>query len=90
MKEQRKSERVDCVHSCHLKYNNRMYTCLLENLSSSGAKIKLSSHQRKVIPDGSVCSLVIGNNTLFISGEFTGNVVYASNAQVAIQFQFTE
>jgi hypothetical protein len=90
MKERRKSERVDCVHNCHLKYNGRMYKCLLENLSNSGALIKLTSRQRKAIPDGSACSLVIGNSTLFIPGEFTGTVAYASSARVGIQFQFTE
>jgi hypothetical protein len=90
MKEQRKSERVDCVHNCHLKYNGRMYKCLLENLSNSGAMIKLTSRQRKAIPDGSSCSLVIGNSTLFIPGEFTGTIVYAAPARIGIKFQFSE
>jgi hypothetical protein len=90
MKERRKSERVDCVHNCHLKYNDRMYKCVLENLSNSGALIKLTSSQRKAIPDGSTCSLVIGNSTLFIPGEFTGTVVYDTGARVGIQFHFTE
>jgi PilZ domain len=90
MKERRTSERVDCVHNCHLKYNDRIYKCTLENLSNSGALIKLTSQQQKAIPDGSVCSLVIGNSTLFIPGEFTGTVVYASTARVGIRFQFME
>jgi hypothetical protein len=29
MKERRTSERVDCVHNCHVKYNGRMYKCIL-------------------------------------------------------------
>jgi hypothetical protein len=90
MKERRTNERVDCVHNCHLKYNGRMYKCILGNLSNSGALIKLTSRQKKAIPDGSSCSLVIGNSTLFIPGEFTGTVVYSSTAQVGIRFQFTE
>jgi hypothetical protein len=90
MMERRKSERVDCVHNCHLKYNERLYKCILVNLSNSGAQIKLTSRQRKAIPDGSHCSLVIGNSTLFIPGEFTGTVAYASTGRVGIRFLFEE
>ena len=90
MTDKRKSERVDCLNNCHLMYNGKKYMGILENISNSGASIKYARKHRTVIPDGTRCSLVIGNDTLMIPGEFTGKVIYNTLHKMGLQFQFSE
>jgi hypothetical protein len=86
----RKSERVECLNNCQLTYNGKKYKGILENLSNTGALIKFVRKQQSAIPEGSPCSLVIGNDSFMIPGEFTGKAVHSTQKNIGLQFQFTE
>ncbi len=88
MTDKRKSERVDCLNNCLLVYNGKKYKGTLENISNTGALIKFVRKQRSAIPEGSPCSLMIGNDSFLIPGEFIGRVVYNNLYKIGLQFQF--
>ena len=88
MTDKRRNERVECVSNCQLIYNGKKYKGLLENISNTGALIKFVRKQRSAIPDGSTCSLMIGNDSFLIPGEFTGKVIYNNLYKIGLQFQF--
>ena len=88
MPDKRKNERVECFNNCQLTYNGKTYKGILENLSNSGALIKFVRKQRSAIPDGSLCTLMIGNDSFLIPGEFTGRVIYNNLYKIGLQFQF--
>lgn len=88
MTEKRKSERVDCLNNCQLVFNGKKYKGILENISNTGALIRFVRKQRSAIPEGSPCSLMIGNDSFLIPGEFTGTVVYNNLYKLGLQFQF--
>ncbi len=90
MTEKRKDERVDCLNNCQLICNGKKYKGILENISNTGASIKFVRKQRSVIADGTPCSLMIGNDTFLIPGEFTGKVIYNNLHKIGLQFQFSE
>lgn len=90
MLEKRNSERVDCLNNCHLIYNSKKYKGILENISNTGASIKFIRKRRNTIPDGTPCSLVIGNDSFMIPGEFTGTVIYSNQYRIGLKFQFLE
>lgn len=88
MADKRKSERVDCLTNCLLGYNGKKYKGILENISNSGALIRFIRKQRSAIPEGSSCTLMIGNDSFLIPGEFTGRVIYNNLYKIGLQFQF--
>lgn len=88
MADKRKSERVDCLNNCLLVFNGKKYKGILENISNTGALIKFVRKQRSAIPDGSLCTLMIGNDSFLIPGEFTGRVIYNNLCKIGLQFQF--
>lgn len=88
MTEKRKSERVECLNNCLLVYNGKTYKGILENISNTGALIKFVRKQRSSIPEGRQCSLMIGNDSFLIPGEFTGTVIFNNLYKVGLQFQF--
>jgi hypothetical protein len=88
MTNNRINERVDCLNNCHVMHNKKKYKGILENISNTGALIKFHRKQRSAIPDGSSCSLMIGNDSFLIPGEFTGKVIYNNLFKIGLQFQF--
>jgi PilZ domain-containing protein len=88
MAEKRASQRVACSNSCQLRFKGKNYRGVIENLSNSGALLKLVARKQLDIPQGSQCSLIIGDDPLFVPGEFSGNVVHHRSSRVGIKFQF--
>jgi PilZ domain len=90
MANKRKSERIDCYNNCQLMYNGKKYMGILENISTTGALIKYARKHQRVIPDGTRCSLIIGNDSILIPGEFTSKVIHNNQHKMGLQFQFSE
>ncbi len=88
MSDKRKSERVDCLNNCFLVCGEKKYKGILDNISNTGASIVLLSKPSIDITNGAPCSLMIGNDSLLIPGEFTGKIVYSNGDKIGLQFQF--
>ena len=88
MSEQRSSQRVSCSNKCHLNYNGKKYRGIIENLSHSGALLKITARNRPDLSQGGNCSLIISDDPQFIPGEFNANIVYNRSTRVGMQFQF--
>ncbi len=88
MSEKRSNQRVVCSNRCQLQFNGKNYRGIIENLSNSGALLKLSAKQRLELPQGSLCSLIINDDPLFVPGEFSSKVVHHRSSHIGIKFQF--
>lgn len=88
MAEKRSSQRVACSNICQLRFKGKNYRGVIENLSDSGALLKLAARKQPDFSQGSPCSLIISDDPLFVPGEFSGNVVHHHSSRVGIKFQF--
>jgi hypothetical protein len=85
---QRTNQRIECSNSCYLRYKGKEYRGVIENLSTSGALLKLSVRQLLEMPRGSRCSLIISDDPQFVPGEFSGKIVHRHSSKIGIKFQF--
>jgi hypothetical protein len=88
MPENRTSQRIECSNCCHVSFNGQKYRGTIENLSISGALLKLTARKKVDFPQGSLCSLIISDDPLFIPGVFSGKVVHHRLSRIGIKFQF--
>ena len=88
MSEKRTSQRVECSSNCQLSLNGNIYRGIIENLSTSGALLKVAAKKLFELPQGSQCSLIISDDPLFIPGVFSGNIVHNCSSRIGIKFQF--
>lgn len=85
---QRSNQRIECSNSCYLRFNDSEYRCVIENLSNSGALLKLETDQPLDLQQGSQCSLIISDDPQFVPGEFIGRIVHQDAPKIGIEFQF--
>ena len=88
MSEKRTNQRIECANNCHLSFNGKIYRGIIENLSSTGALLKVTAKKLFELPQGSQCSLIISDDPLFIPGEFSGKIVHNGTSRIGIKFQF--
>ncbi len=88
MSEKRRYERITCSNKCHLNFNGKKYRGVIEDLSRTGARLKLTARNRPDLSQGGQCSLIINNDPQFICGEFSGKIVRCNSTRIGLQFQF--
>jgi len=88
MAEKRDNQRVACANKCHLSFDGKKYRAIIQNLSHSGALLRITARNRPELSQGGRCSLIISDDPQFIAGEFNGNIVHSHSTKIGIQFQF--
>lgn len=80
------SIRILCDALCHLNYEGINYHGTIENISLSGALIRMSGTTPKGIRPGDTCGLVLCSNPGVCPIEYNCTVVRLDSSLVGVQF----
>jgi PilZ domain len=86
MSEKRNSHRVGCFAKCVLYHNGAKYGCVLENISFSGALIKVGRTPPERLHQGDSCCLVLSGDPVISAGEYTSTVTRVSLPRIGLHF----
>ncbi len=82
----RRGLRVNCSDKCLLHYNNERYPGILENLSVSGALVRVLVPPEEMIQPGDSCGLLLCNDPSLCPWEYSGKVTRINHTGIALQF----
>ena len=86
MAEKRSSHRVGCFTKCILYLDGEKYGCILENISFSGALIKMSRTLPERLRRGDRCSLVLYGTPTLSPGEYNSTISRLCLPRIGIHF----
>lgn len=86
MGEKRSSHRVGCFTKCILFLDGEKYGCILENISFSGALIKMSRTLPERLQQGDRCSLVLYGTPTLSPGEYNSAIVRLNLPRIGLRF----
>jgi len=81
-----KSTRIHCETVCILNYEGKNYQGVVENISLTGALIKLSGIVPSAIHPGDSCGLMLCSDPELCSVKYTCKVVRLDSAHIGVQF----
>ncbi|KAA0893491.1 PilZ domain-containing protein [Oryzomonas rubra] len=87
MGEKRTSHRVGCFTKCFLYHDGATYGCILENLSFSGALIKMGRPLPDRLRQGDRCSLVLCGDPVISPGEYNSTIARLNFPRIGLHFQ---
>jgi len=83
MEIERSDERVVFITKCILHIDNKKYSCLLENISTTGASIEMNSVVPSTIHVGDPCILKV---LLLSPVTYSGKIVRKTADHIGVQF----
>jgi len=86
MTEKRSSHRVGCFAKCILYHDGAKYGCILENISFSGALIKMGRPLPERLHQGDRCSLVLSGDPIVSPGEYNSTIARLSAPRIGLHF----
>ncbi|RII30590.1 MAG: hypothetical protein CXR30_06295 [Geobacter sp.] len=86
MIEKRQNIRIGCFTKCVLYYNESKYWCILENISFTGALIRMCGTIPVGIRAGDKCSLILNNDPVFSSGEHNSKIARLNSPRIGLCF----
>ena len=86
MREMGKCDRIVCEAKCILNFDGVDFQGVIENISLSGALIKLNGKLPDIIQPGSMCDMVFSSNPEVYPVKYTSKVVRFDSAFVGIEF----
>lgn len=90
MIEKRRHRRIDCVTKCILYHDGSKFRGVVENLSVSGALVRIRSNLSESIHPGDTCSLLICHLPALSYSRHSSQVKHLDSTTVGIQFLFLE
>jgi len=88
MIEKRSHRRIDCATKCILYHDGSKYRGMVENLSISGALLKIRRNLSETVHPGDVCSLLICHPLALSYSRHTCQVKFLDSTTIGIQFLF--
>ena len=90
MIEKRRHKRIDCATKCFLYHDGSKFRGMVENLSISGALVRIHRNLSGIINPGDTCSLLICHIPSLSYSRHASQVKYLHSTVVGIQFLFLE
>jgi hypothetical protein len=88
MIENRRHRRIDCATKCILYHNGSKFRGVVENLSISGALVRIRSNLSGIIQPGDACSLLICHLPALSYSRHSSQVKHLDSTAIGIQFLF--
>jgi hypothetical protein len=82
----RNGVRVTCDARCILNLGNSQYEGILEDLSISGARVRITENQAEVIQAGYKCGLYLCHDPNVCPGECACHIVRVAEEYVGVAF----
>jgi len=82
----RYGRRVACADKCLLVYNGRNYTCMLENISVSGALLCCADPFPIHMKPGEACGMLLCNDPKLCPSEYRSKVARHDAPEIALEF----
>lgn len=86
MIEKRQNIRIGCFTKCVLYYNESKYWCILENISFTGALVRMCGTIPVGIRAGDKCNLILNNDPVFSSGEYNSKIARLNSPRIGLCF----
>jgi hypothetical protein len=81
-----KSDRIVCVAKCILNFDGVDFQGVIENISLSGALIKLNDNMPDSIRPGDTCDMIFSSNPDVYPVKYTSTLVRLDSPLVGIEF----
>lgn len=87
MIEKRRNKRIECFTKCILCHNDSKYWCVLENISFTGALVRLNGAFPNGIHSGDECTLsLLYNEPILSPGEFKSRIIHLTSPKIGLHF----
>lgn len=86
MIEKRRNSRIDCFAKCILYHNDAKYWAILENISFTGALVRICGTIPVGIRKGDKCSLILHNDPAFSAGQFNSKIARLNSSRIGLSF----
>jgi|GEM_PF-1384765 len=86
MLEKRRHQRVTCLSRCIFYHDRRKYEAILENISISGALVKMNCPLPAGLHPGDTCIFILSEDQSVGYGTFKSKIRHMRSRRIGLQF----